>query len=334
MGPAHRPAGLLTAGPKTNESSERKVHQVTEESWPRVSVVVATRDRKELLRKTLTAIDHQDYPGVVETLVVHDQSEPDPDLVVDDERRPVRVLRNTRTPGLAGGRNSGILAATGSLVAFCDDDDTWLPDKLTRQVRSLQASGADVGVSGIVICYGEKEITRVPRKDDLSLAELGRRRVTEAHPSTVVVRRAALLDGIGLVDEEIPGSYGEDYDWIIRAAEHGPIDVLEEPTVRVLWSRTHSYFSKRWALIIEAIDYLLAKHPVLSSDRRGLAGHYARKAFGYAALGQRSDAVRWAARAVRLSPRELRSYLAVAVASGLVSADQVQRVAHHRGKGI
>lgn len=311
---------------------------MSEPNWPTVTVVIATRDRKELLRKTLTAVERQDYPGVVETVVVHDQSEPDTELAVDDGRRPVRVIRNLRTPGLAGARNSGILASTTPLVAFCDDDDVWLPDKLTRQLRSLQASGAQVGVSGIVICYGEREIVRVPRAADLTLDELSRRRVTEAHPSTVVVRREALTGSaagsIGLVDEQIPGSYGEDYDWILRAVAAGPVDVLEEPTVRVLWSRTHSYFSQRWALIIAAIDYLLAKHPLLTQNRRGLAGHYARKAFGYAALGQRRAALTWAVRAARLSPRELRAYLAVLVATGLVSAQRVQQAAHTRGKGI
>ncbi len=307
---------------------------MTQDQWPSVSVVVATRDRKELLRKTLTAIQHQDYPGVVETLVVHDQCEPDPDLVVEGGLRPVRVLSNTHSPGLAGARNTGILASQQPWIAFCDDDDTWLPKKLSLQIRQLLASGADVGVSGIIVCYADHEITRVPRASDLSIEELSRRRVTEAHPSTVVVRREALLGPIGLVDEAIPGSYGEDYDWILRAVENGPVDVLEQATVRVLWSQSHSYFSARWTLIIAAIDYLLAKHPALSRSREGLAWNYGRKAFGYAALKQRRQAVRWGLRSIRLNWRERRGYLAILVASRLVSADRIVKFAHTRGKGL
>lgn len=307
---------------------------MTEGPWPVVSVVVATRDRKELLRKTLASIAQQDYPGLVEVLVVHDQSEPDEELVVSGGQRPVRVLSNTRTPGLAGARNTGVLASTADILAFCDDDDTWLPTKLTAQVRKLLDDGADVGVSGIVVEYGDHETTRVPQASDLTLDVLSRRRVTEAHPSTVIVRREAMTGAIGLVDEEIPGSYGEDYDWILRAAGHGRISVLEEATVRVLWSPGHSYYMGRWAMIIEAIDYLLKKHPVLTRNRRGLAWHHGRRAFGHAAMGHRREALRWAARTVRLSPREQRAYLAVLVASGLVSANRVQRLAHQRGKGI
>ena len=307
---------------------------MSETEWPDVSVVVATRDRKELLRKTLASIEHQDYPGVVETIVVHDQSEPDPELVVADPRRPVRITRNDRTPGLAGARNTGILRSGSPIIAFCDDDDTWIPAKLTMQVRKMQADRADVGVSGCTILYADHEIERIPRRTDLTVTELSRRRVTEAHPSTVIARRDAVLGSIGLVDEDIPGSYGEDYDWLLRAVENGPISVLEEATVRVLWSQTHSYYMGKWAVTIEAIDYLLAKHPALTRSRQGLAWNYGRKAFGYAAMGQRREAVRWAARTVRLNPLEQRAFLALAVAAGVVSAQRIQRFAHTRGKGI
>ena len=112
----------------------------------------------------------------------------------------------------------------------------------------------------------------------------------EAHPSTVLVRATALRERIGLVDEEIPGSYGEDYDWILRAAQAGPIAVVERPLVRVLWGR-QSFFNRRWRTIIDALDYCLAKHPVLRADPRGLARLQGQKAFAYAALGEPRSAL-------------------------------------------
>ena len=62
----------------------------------------------------------------------------------------------------------------------------------------------------------------------------------EAHPSTVMVRRDALLGPIGLVDEELPGSYGEDFDWIIRAPGRRPS--LSCPTPLVQWWMGRSLF--------------------------------------------------------------------------------------------
>ncbi len=88
------------------------------EAAPSVSVVVATRDRPELLREAIASILGQDYEGHIEILVVHDRCEPDTSLEMESGNRRVRVLRNTRTPGLPGARNSGAAEATGDLLAF------------------------------------------------------------------------------------------------------------------------------------------------------------------------------------------------------------------------
>jgi glycosyltransferase involved in cell wall biosynthesis len=243
------------------------------------------------------------------------------------------VVENPRTPGLAGARNTGVDEASGELIAFCDDDDVWLPEKLGLQVAELLRSGADVVVSGIRVSYEGRITERVPTRADVTLERLARRRVMEAHPSTVVVRRSAFLDRIGAVDEEMPGGYGEDFDWILRAAEAGPIAVVERPLVTVRWGR-QSYFSQRWRTIIEAIDYGIAKHAVFSSDPQALGRLYGRRAFALAALGERREARRWALRCLRLNRRELRGYIALAISARLLRAQWALRAANSVGRGI
>ena len=104
----------------------------------------------------------------------------------------------------------------------------------------------------------------------------------EAHPSTVMVRRDALLGPIGLVDEELPGSYGEDFDWIIRSAQVGEFAVVAEPLVKVLWGQ--SMFSQRWQTIVDAIDYVAGQAHVFHEDPRALGRVYGQRAFALAAL--------------------------------------------------
>ena len=302
------------------------------EALPVVDVVIATRDRPELLRTALDAVWNQTYAGTIRCTVVFDQSPPRPELERAGERRSVTVITNDRTPGLAGARNAGICAGTGDLVAFCDDDDEWLPTKVDKQVRGLRGSEALTSVTGIIVKYADRSVARVPDVEDIGLRQLVRDRSMEAHPSTVMVRRSALQGPIGLVDEQIPGSYGEDYDWIIRAAQAGPITVVAEPLVQVLWGQ--SMFSQRWQTIIEAIDYTLAKHQVFHEDPFALGRLYGRRAFALAALGRSSAALRQAARAVRANPRERRAYLAAGVALHLVSAERLMALAHRRGHGI
>ncbi|MCR6688011.1 glycosyltransferase [Cellulomonas sp.] len=319
--------------PGTRSKEGTTVPTTAPGTLPTTTVVIATHNRPELMRVAVAAVRAQEYDGVVETVVVFDGAEPDPTVADDDPLRPVRVTANTeRTRGLAGARNTGILAASGDLVAFCDDDDEWLPGKLDAQVRQLLADGADTSVTGIVVVYEDHETPRIPLAHEMTVETLASRRVMAAHPSSVVVRRSALLGPIGLVDEEIPGSYGEDFDWMLRAAQAGPISVVSEPLVRVRWGQ--SLFSQRWDTIVAAIDYGVAKHQVLRSSRSGMARLMGRRAFALAALGRRRESAGSAWRAFRYDWRERRTYLALLVVARVVSAERAMAVAHRRGHGI
>ncbi len=301
---------------------------------PAVSVVVPTRDRPELLRRAVTAILEQTYPGPVECLVVFDQSDPDLPWGPLPANRRLVLVRNQRTPGLAGARNSGILAATGELVAFCDDDDEWLPEKLDRQVARLLATPSSaVATTGILVRYQDRTTTRLAPTELVTHRQLLRSRLTELHPSTVLARRRQLLDDIGLVDEQIPGSYAEDYEWLLRAARHAPVLAVPEPLAVIHWHQS-SFFSDRWRTIISALTYLVDKHRELQQEPSGLARIYGQIAFAHAALGERAKARSWARRTLSLNRRERRAYLALAISLGLISAKTVTRLAHVAGKGI
>jgi hypothetical protein len=152
----------------------------------------------------------------------------------------------------------------------------------TTAYALMQATGAQTSATGIYVVQGGKRIARVPGTATLGMADFTAKRVVEASPSTIMVRREALLGPIGLVDEAIPGSYGEDWDWLLRAAGVGPVAVVTEPLVEIVW-HPGSFFRTRWATIVEALDYLLDKHPVLREDPTALAYIYGRKAFAYAA---------------------------------------------------
>lgn len=299
---------------------------------PDVDVIICTHNRPELLREALAAVLGQDYPGRITCTLVFDRTEPDRTLEQDDELRRVHVIPNTRTGGLAGARNSGIEHGDAPLVSFCDDDDYWMPSKVSRQVSALRRSGERTCVAGITILYDDREITRLPIASEMTFENLVRNRVMPAHPSSVMVRRDSLLNDIGMVDEEIPGSYAEDYDWILRAAQAGPITVVSEPLVRVRWGQ--SLFASRWSTIIQALDYLVEKFPQFHADRRALARIRGQQAFGYAALGERRRSLATSWQAIRLSPGEKRAYVAVPVALGLISAQRVMTIANRSGRGI
>jgi glycosyltransferase involved in cell wall biosynthesis len=303
-------------------------------STPSVSVVLATRDRVELLRRAIDGVLTQQHDAPIECVVVFDQSEPDASLARNDGNRSVRVLANTRAPGLAGARNTGLLAAQGDLVAFCDDDDEWLPRKLALQVADLRAAPASVlAATGIVVASNGRELTRVHAGRAVAFDELVRSRMMEAHPSTFLAWRDRVLNEIGLVDEGVPGSYGEDYDWLLRAAAVAPVVMTPQALVRVHWHGA-SFFNERWRTIDTALAYLQDKHPALRDDPAGSARILGQRAFARAAAGDRRGARRLAATSLRRNWRERRAYVALLASTGIVSASRVQRTLNALGRGV
>ncbi|GAB3616263.1 hypothetical protein GCM10027416_08200 [Okibacterium endophyticum] len=299
-----------------------------------VSVVIATRGRPEMLRTAVRSIFANDYEAPIEVIVVFDQIDVDPlnDIAVPPGAE-LHTVRNERTPGLAGGRNTGIMAARHPLVAFCDDDDEWLPTKLRRQVEAWDDDpGASLIATGIRIQTTGATHDRLPPRR-AEFADLLESRITEIHPSSFLLRRADLLDGIGLVDEELPASYGEDYDLLLRAARTGHVLSVVEPLVVIHWNRA-SFFSERWEGIARGLAYLLKKHPEFASTRRGSARIEGQIAFALAAVGHRYAARRWAQVAIRHDPRQLRAYAALAVALRLAPPTLLVRLVNRSGRGL
>jgi GT2 family glycosyltransferase len=96
---------------------------------PAVSVVVATRNRREQLLATLGNL--QSISGDPPVILVDNGSTDGSAEAVESAFPGVTVLRAGRNLG-ATGRTLGVRAATTPYVAFCDDDSWWAPDALDR----------------------------------------------------------------------------------------------------------------------------------------------------------------------------------------------------------
>jgi glycosyltransferase involved in cell wall biosynthesis len=304
-------------------------------TWrPLVSVVVPTRDRAQLLHRALVSILSQEYDGEIECLTVFDRTEPVLPLLDLATSRTVRAMVNDRTPGPAGARNAGALAARGEILAFCDDDDEWLPNKLRLQVDRLSSDHRPVAVScGLYVSYENSQAKRLSRRHLVTASDLVRSRVMELNMSTLLLRREDFLTAIGLFDEAIPGSYAEDYEWLLRAAQHGPMAIVPDPLVHIHWNR-EPLAPERWRTIVAALRYLLRKHPELEQDRTGRSRIYGQIAFAHAALGEREEARRWAARSLTHSLLQPRAYLALLTSIGIARPATVIHLANRLGRGL
>lgn len=300
---------------------------------PSVSVVIPAHKRPVELRRAIDSVLSQDYGGQLDVIVVFDRAEPDLTLERQGER-PVTVIPNVRAEGLAGGRNTGILRATGELVAFCDDDDYWNSRKLRAQVDVLVADpNAHLVTCAMVVEYGDHCTVRLAGTSQITHPMLVRSRMSMLHSSSLLFRRASLLGPLGLIDEELPGSQSEDWDILLRAAELRPIEHIDEPLVHVVWGAS-SYFSRRWDTRIDAHHYMLSAHPAIARDRRASARMMGKIAFAHACSAERWQAWRWSARTLRRDPRQWRGVLAAGVAVAPRSGELVLGLLNRYGRGV
>lgn len=105
---------------------------------PRVSVILPTFNRSGYLRQAIESVLAQTYPDF-EIIVVDDGSTDDTRAVVagfGDARIRYEYQANA---GRSAARNRGLALARGEYIAFLDDDDLFLPDKLAVQVGFLDA---------------------------------------------------------------------------------------------------------------------------------------------------------------------------------------------------
>ena len=101
---------------------------------PKVSVIVTTFNRRDYLQQTIKSILAQSYEDL-ELIVVDNYSNYDfISLMASFNDLRIRAFQNNNNGVIAVNRNFGILQASGKYVAFCDDDDIWVKEKLEKQV--------------------------------------------------------------------------------------------------------------------------------------------------------------------------------------------------------
>lgn len=160
----------------------------------RVTVVVATRNRRDLLARTLHHLTElAEAPPVV--VVDNGSSDGSPDLIAD--RFPaVRLVCLPHNAG-AVARNTGVRLATTPYVAFADDDSWWEPGSLGRAADALDAAPRLAVLVARALLWPTGEVDAVSRKMALAPAgtepDLPGPSVAGFPACTVVLRRSAFL---------------------------------------------------------------------------------------------------------------------------------------------
>jgi glycosyltransferase involved in cell wall biosynthesis/GR25 family glycosyltransferase involved in LPS biosynthesis len=139
------PSGIISFSANATETVKGKV-----------SVVVPTYKRPTNLQTAITSILEQDYYDY-EILIINDNGEGSPyneetDAVIEslklrDPMGRIRYIKHKENRNGAAARNTGILRARGEFISFLDDDDMYLPNRLSDCVERLEGSNNRYGAA-------------------------------------------------------------------------------------------------------------------------------------------------------------------------------------------
>jgi glycosyltransferase involved in cell wall biosynthesis len=202
---------------------------------PLVTAVVTTYDRFEEATRAIESVLAQTYEPV-EFVVVEDGTESGIGEWLDAQGYDsVRYVRHETNQGLSGARNTAIALASGDYVAFLDDDDSWKPERIERQVSLLRSlSDAEREALGVVYCAVEaREDGRVasviPPENRGNLREAIARDGPSTLQSACLFSKRALVD-VGGYDEALVSSVDHDI-WLSLAVGGYSAETVAEPLV-------------------------------------------------------------------------------------------------------
>lgn len=196
-----------------------------------ISVIIPTYNRVGLLGRSIQSVLSQTYSNL-ELLIIDDCSWDNTGEFVkslSDER--IRYHRNDHNMGLAGAKNVGASLAKGELLAFQDDDDEWLPDKLMRLMEVWEKESSEE--TGMIYHEMQEQgaTVYIPSRDiplEWKSTEIFRHMLL--YPmigATASLIRKSCLDELGGFNEKL-GSI-EDYEFYLRMAKKYKILFVGEP---------------------------------------------------------------------------------------------------------
>jgi glycosyltransferase involved in cell wall biosynthesis len=208
-----------------------------------VSAVIPTRHRASLVTRAVYSALRQTFADLEVVVVIDGPDEETVHALHQIEDLRLRVIALPQSIGGAGARNTGVEAARGTWIAFLDDDDEWLPNKIERQ---LEVAVQSCFALPIIAC---PVITRRPQGEFI----YPRRFPKPSEPiSEYLLARNSLGFGEGLIQtsgiftkrellQQVPFRTDlrkhQDWDWFLRVStlEQVSIQFVSEPLA--IWYR-------------------------------------------------------------------------------------------------
>ncbi len=199
---------------------------------PLVTAVIPVYNGEPFLAAAVESVLDQTYQPI-ECIVVDDGSSDGTPKLCEGFGNAVRYVRKPNG-GVSSARNLGVAEAEGEFVAFLDADDTWLPDKVEKQMAVLgKVPEAGMVYSGVYVV--DEDLNVVDRMDPAPPDVAFRNTLLLQQPFATGIGSTGLLPvsvfrSVGGFDERL--STSADCDLTCRVARDYPLACSPEPLAR------------------------------------------------------------------------------------------------------
>jgi len=291
-----------------------------------VSVVIPCYNGEKFIYGAIESVLNQSYQNF-EIIIVDDGSTDNSKSVIQpflrDQR--IRLVEHGQNKGIPAARNTGIKASKGRFVAFLDQDDLWLPEKLDKQIAIFEKGSGNVGLvfSKMVIVL----ITGRLNKRYLSaqvapsrINQLSKQEVLKALfmnnfvPMITTMVRRECMDTVGLFDERIRGG-ADDYDFCLRLATRYAVQYIDMPlAVRQIHFANYSNPERFFEDELLIIDKMVEQTPLLAKLRNKKLGMIYYNLGRYYQLNEKIHYARSAIlKAIKYHPFKIKPFLALMI---------------------
>lgn len=248
----------------------------------KVSVILAVYNSEKFIKETLESLVLQSYKNF-EIIAVDDCSTDKTSEIINgfNDKR-IRYFKTEKNSGLpAAPRNIGIENASGEIIAFCDQDDLWYSEKLSKQIEAYEKCeikdeiGIIVTSVDIIDEKGKKIGKREIDFEGFLEAKESFEKLLDndfiTNCSAVIPKK--ILNEIGLLDENLKGN--DDYDLWLRITEKYGIYGIKDSLCA--WRRHEKAASREMSNIFKEnkkifdkllIDEKENKKPILEAENK------------------------------------------------------------------
>jgi len=251
------------------------------EKQPLVSIIIPCYNGEKFIGEAIKSVLNQTYQNW-ELIIVDDGSKDKSKEIIKqycatDDR--IKYIQHKKNKGIPFARNTGIKISNGEYIAFLDQDDLWLAEKLKEQVGIFKEDKKQkIGLifSNLLFMKDGKinirswPSKRVPKNlEIMSFEEITRILfMNNFIPIVTVLIRKQCFDNLGFLDEKLIGG-ADDYEFFMRLANNYRLKYIDYPlAIRRLHKDNFSKMERFFKDEIFILEKTIKRQPQLQELKK------------------------------------------------------------------